>query len=77
VAAQAWNVEALEIVALAPDALRANSSDLADKPGLILDHVLRHGLLVVKRGGRDVAVMVDVTRYNELVAPAGSASMAG
>lgn len=47
---------------------RISSSDMARRPGQLMEEVLRRNVIIVQNRGRDVAALVDIEEYQRLLA---------
>ena len=50
------------------DAPRISSSELARRPGRLMEEVLRRNVIIVQNRGRDIAALVDIEEYQRLLA---------
>jgi prevent-host-death family protein len=49
------------------DAPRISSSELARRPGQLMEEVLRRNVIIVQNRGRDIAALVDIEEYRRLL----------
>ena len=47
---------------------RISSTDLARRPGQLMEEVLRQNIIIVQNRGRDIAALVDIKAYQRLLA---------
>ena len=47
---------------------RISSTDLARRPGQLMDEVLRQNVVIVQNRGRDIAALIDIKEYQRLLA---------
>lgn len=47
---------------------RISSTDLARRPGQLMEEVLRQNIIIVQNRGRDIAALVDIKEYQRLLA---------
>jgi len=52
---------------LIKDVPRISSSDLARRPGQLMEEVLRRNVVIVQNRGRDIAALVDIEEYQRLL----------
>ncbi len=49
------------------DVSRISSTDLARRPGQLMEEVLRKNVIIVQNRGRDIAALVDIKEYQRLL----------
>jgi len=47
---------------------RISSTDLARRPGQLMEEVLRQNIIIVQNRGRDIAALLDIKEYQRLLA---------
>ena len=66
----------MEITATSPieSVTRISSTELARRPGQLMDEVLRQSVVIVQNRGRDIAALLDIEEYNRLLELLGQAN---